>query len=65
MEFIEVDAILFQIYVKKKMCGENLCGEKMTKMRSGNNKVDSVSTFKSFSGQSPKNSQFSEPKNGV
>ena len=34
MEFIEVYAILFQIYVKKNLCGENLCGEKMTNMRS-------------------------------
>ena len=65
MEFIEVYAILFQIYVKKNLCGENLCGDKMTNMRSGNNKVDSASTFESFSGRSPKNSQFSEPKNGV
>ena len=34
MEFIEVYAILFQIYVKKNLYGENLCGEKMTNMRS-------------------------------
>ena len=34
MEFIEVYAILFQIYVKKNLCGENLCGDKMTNMRS-------------------------------
>jgi len=26
---------LFQIYVEKNLCGENICGEKMTNMRSG------------------------------
>ena len=32
--FIEVYAVLFQIYVEKNLCRENLCGEKMTNMRS-------------------------------